>query len=433
MKDNPTIIDSPREKKKSRSFLYFIFAVLCAVLLWFYVAGVDTEISEKKFTSVTVALKNEDSMLAQHGFAVLYGRNVTADITVTGKRSQMTQLRQSDINVYVDLASVNEAGEHKLTVQADLPDGMTLTSCYPQSITVYADQSTTKSVPVLVQVVRMTKNDDLELSDPVLSSSMVNVTGPGQLLATVDHALVSLDLGTVTASFETMGSVVLVDDGGDELESDYIRTDVKDITVGYSVYKKKSVPLKVGFERGYLDSERVSVKISPETVVVRGDPDLIDALTEIEVYKVDELTLTDAGTSTTIAVGSIPMPSGISLDSAGGAAFVEIGVKPLNSSRTVPVQLYQPNLTVRAPEGMEYNVNKDVLEITVRGDAADLEGVSSSDVRLTMDLSGFTTEGIKTGVPVTVDQTSLRAKNCYATGDYSITVTVTDPGGASDG
>ena len=136
--------------------------------------------------------------------------------------------------------------------------------------------------------------------------------------------------------------------------------------------------------------------------------------------------------STTLAVGSIPMPSGISLDSAGGASFVEIGVKPLNSHRTVHVQLYQPNLTVKAPEGMTYSVNKDVLEITVRGDAADLEGVSSSDVRLTMDLSGFTTEGIKTGVPVVVDQTSLRAKNCYATGDYSITVTVTDPGGGSD-
>ena len=422
-KENSTIIDSRRPKSKKRSFLYVIFAVVSAVILWFYVAGVDTEMSEKKFTSIPVALRGEDAMLENHGFAVLYGKNITADITVTGKRALMTQLRQADVSAYVDLGEITEAGEYRLTVKTDLPDGMSAV-CYPQSITVYADQSTARAIPVEVQVVRMTKNDDLELSEPLLSYPVVNVTGPAHLLDSIEKAVVSLDLGTVTTGFETMGSVVFEDSRGDPIESDYIRSDVKEITVAYSVFKMKTVPLTAGFVHGYLDLSGVKLDIKPSSVTLRGDPEKIDALEALSVYQIDETALTDSGTSTTIAVETLDLPEGISLESALGAQTVEISVKPTNTSKRFTVPLGEPTLEVIKPEGMDCAFSRESVEITVRGDAKDLAALEADEIRLKIDLSVYAGEGLKTGVALIVDQDVLRLNGCYAVGQYSVNVTL---------
>ncbi len=427
MNSNPVSADSSAAKPKKRSFLYFIFAVVSAIILWFYVAGVDTEMSEKKFTSVPVSLRGEDAMLENYGFAVLYGKNIVADITVTGKRAQMTQLRQAEIGAYVDLSGITTAGEHKLTVLTDLPDGMTAT-CYPQSITVYADQSTARAIPIEVRVVRMTKNDDLELSEPLLSYPVVNVTGPAKLLESIDKAVVSLDLGTVSTGFETMGSVVLQDARGDQIESDYIRSDVKEITVAYSVFKRREVPLTVSFVHGYLDESRVKLEIKPSAVTLRGDPEKIDALEKLSVYQVDETTLTDSGASTTIAVDTLDLPDGITLESALGAQSVEISVKPTNTSKRFTVELAEPALELILPEGMEAKFSKETVEITVRGDRKDLAALEAGEIKLKADLSVYAGEGLKTGVALIVDQNALRLKGCYAVGEYSVNVTLTPAG-----
>ncbi|MBQ9544266.1 MAG: hypothetical protein IJV00_03980 [Clostridia bacterium] len=421
-KENTTIIDSQNPKPKKRPFLYLIFAVVSAVILWFYVAGVDTEMSEKKFTSIPVTLRGEDAMLENHGFAVLYGKNITADITVTGKRALMTQLRQADVSAYVDLGSIDTAGEHKLTVMADLPDGMSAV-CYPQSITVYADQSTARAIPVEVQIVRMTKNDDLELSEPLLSYPVVNVTGPAHLLDSIAKAVVSLDLGTVTTSFETMGSIVLEDSRGDPIESDYIRSDVKEITVAYSVFKRKTVPLSVGFVHGFLDKSGVKLEIKPESVTLRGDPDKIDALEELVVLQVDETALADSGTSTTFSVDSISLPEGIALESAFGAQSVEISVKPTNTSKRFSVALAEPSLEVIPAEGMEYSFSQETVDITVRGDAKALKELDAGEIRLKVDLSVYESPNDRIEkVALIVDQDALRLKDCYAVGEYSVNV-----------
>ncbi len=425
MNNNSTIIDSRdgTQKRKRGSFIYVIFAVICAVVLWFYVVGVDTDMAEKKFTGVSITLENAQRMQEQYGFSVLSGYNLTADITVSGRKSDINRLKASDVAAWADLSAVNAAGENKLTVQADLPDGMTVTSCYPQSITVYADETTTKAVAVDVRVVSMTKGGDIEIGDPVLDRQTVNVSGPSNLLQRIEKATVSLDLGNVTSSFDITGSVVLTDGSGAVVESPYVRSDTTEVTVSYSVYKTKQVPVSVDFINGYLSEDDVSVKITPSALKVKGEPQLIDSLSTLVIRQFDERTLVDQSTDVILAADSLSLPDGVSLDD--GAALAEglqVNVRLLNSQREAAVLLTGDNVQVSVPAGINYSFTQEFLAVKLRGSAAALEQIAPESIVLKMDLSGYTSAGIKTNVPVTVEFAS--GEEAYVVGEYSLSVTL---------
>ena len=437
MNHNSTIIDSRNgaDKEKRGSFIYLIFAVICSVVLWFYVAGVDTDMAEKKFTGVSITLENAQRMQERYGFSVLSGYNLTADITVSGKKSDINRLKASDVAVWADLSAVNAAGENKLTVQTDLPDGMTVTACYPQSITVYADETTTKAVAVDVRVVSMTKGGDIEIGDPVLDRKTVNVSGPSNLLERIEKATVSLDLGNVTSSFDITGSVVLTDGQGAKVESPYLRSDATEVTVSYSVYKTKQVPVGVEFIHGYLAGDDVSVKITPSALKVKGEPELIDSLSTLMIRQFDERTLVAQSTDVMLAADSLILPEGVSLDDVAVLENgLQVNLRLLNSSREVPIPLAETNLNVQVmnlPAGINYSFTQDLLAVKLKGNAQALAQIAPEHIVLKLDLAGYTSAGIKANVPVTVEFASSR--DAYVVGEYTLSVTLSAAAEGSGG
>lgn len=424
MNSNETIIDSRAASKKKPSLLYLILAVLCAVFLWFYVAGVDTDMAEKKFTYLPITLENADRLLSEKGFSVLSGYGTTADITISGRKSDISKLKASDVVCWVDLDGVTAAGDTKLTVKYALPDGMTVVSCYPQTVTVYADESTTAAVPVEVNVTSMTKPGDIEISAPVLSSTTVNVTGPAKLLETVKSATVSLDLGNVTKSFDILGTIVLTDANGKKVESPYLKCALSNVTVSYKVYKTKSVPLKVDFLNGYLAEDDVNVKISPSSVKLKGEPEVIDALSFVNLKTFDENILSAPISNTDLSYDSLVLPDGVQLDDAEvyNSGF-DVELRLLNSSLELAVPLAGENVTVIAPVGFDYSFDKEALSILFRGRASVLSALDPNAVKLRIDLSSFTTEGIKSAVQVKVEYQS--SSEAYVLGEYYLTATLT--------
>lgn len=424
MNGNETIIDSGSVAKKKPSLLYLILAVLCAVFLWFYVAGVDTDMAEKKFTYIPIALENSDKLLSDKGFSVLSGHGATADITVSGRKADISKLKASDIVCWVDLDGVSAAGDTKLTVKYELPDGMSVVSCYPQTVTVYADESATVPVPVRINVISMTKPGDIEISAPVLSQTTVNVTGPAKLLETVKNATVSLDLGDVTNSFDILGTVMLTDSDGNKVESPYIKCAVNQITVSYKVYKTKSVPLKVDFLSGYLGEDDVNVKITPATVKLKGDPDVIDGLEFVDLKTFDESFLSAPVSNTALSYDSLVLPEGVQLnDPDVYKSGFDVELRLLNSSAEITVPLSGENVTVIAPAGLDYSFDREALNLTFRGRADVLSALDPADIKLRIDLSSFNTEGIKSAVPVKVEFQS--SSEAYVLGEYFVTANLT--------
>ena len=100
------------------SIVPIILSVLCAVGLWLYVRSVESPVFNTTYNGVKVELRNENLM--QSGLSVLSGKNYTVDITLSGKKSQLSQLTADDIDAYVDLSTVREAGEYALEINVDL-------------------------------------------------------------------------------------------------------------------------------------------------------------------------------------------------------------------------------------------------------------------------------------------------------------------------
>ena len=79
--------------KKRRLILPKIMSVLIAFILWFYVMAVESPVNEKTFRSIPITIEQTDSELSLYS-----GYNTTVDITVSGKKSELNQISDSDFS-----------------------------------------------------------------------------------------------------------------------------------------------------------------------------------------------------------------------------------------------------------------------------------------------------------------------------------------------
>jgi len=68
-----------------------LFSVFAALILWFYVQEAESPDYKKTFSSVSVRVEELSS-----SFSVIGGGEITADITLVGKRSDLNKLKASD-------------------------------------------------------------------------------------------------------------------------------------------------------------------------------------------------------------------------------------------------------------------------------------------------------------------------------------------------
>lgn len=427
--NNQTVIDSRRKPERGRrgSFIYLILAVICALVLWLYVAGVDTDRAEKKFTDVSIKLENAQAMQDTLGFSVLSEyTQMDADITVSGKKSDINRLKVTDLTVWVDLNDVSVAGNNKLNVRIDMPDGLTVTACNPQSVTVYVDETTTKAVPVEAGSVNFKKDGELELIGPVFNRQTVNVTGPAGELEKVTRAVVDLDLGTVTDSVDVTGTIVLKDASGNPVDSPYIRTDVTQVTASYQAYVTKKVGLRVEFAQGFLSTadKSAAVTLSHDTLLLKGAPKVLETVQTITVLRLNETELAGTTLDATVSADSLVLPAGVEIAQADVLSDgIQVSVQIKNASRELHVPLAEPQLSVVLPEGMLVSFQQEQLALTLRGTPAGLQAVDPLSLRVSVDLSVYTTEGVKDKVPVTVSFTN--GAQAYVVGEYTLGVTLT--------
>lgn len=140
-------------RNKTVDFIAKIGCLIIAFFIWFYAVKNDTALYEEYFSSIPVDIVN------QSGFSVLSGDDVTVDVTLSGKRSVINRISTSDIRAFIDMSSITSAGKYKFDVQYELPNGVSLVKSTSNSITVYADNTSSVSVPVITEITNFMLED----------------------------------------------------------------------------------------------------------------------------------------------------------------------------------------------------------------------------------------------------------------------------------
>lgn len=392
-----------------------ILCALAAIMLWLYVMSIDSPDHERTFTGVLVNIENEVQLANNYNMSVISGYDNTVSVTVKGKKSDIDRYASSDISAFVDLLGVSGSGRHSLEVAAAAPAGLTVLEISPNTISVYTDQVASKTVPVDVNL-HYTMESTYGLGIPETNIEQVQVSGPAGVLDTIAYARAELDLGQVTTSMTQRVPLKLVGEGGEEITNPYIRCDTTDVLVEVPVYMYKDIPVTVSFKYGYLNDQNAQVVVTPSTITVRGDPQVLADFNEYEAIVIDETKITGDYSQRT----KLTLPDGIT--NVDKIENVTIDVTHIGTE-TKSMSMLSSRINVEVPAGKGYEFLESVFSFTIRGPADVIGNFRTSHMAASIDLSSYEdVVGIVT-VPVTITPLSTSyAGKVYAIGTYQIQV-----------
>lgn len=405
-------VESNKHEKRRRSRLIpFIVSFLLAFALWFYVMSVESPVYEKTFDFVPVSVIGTQN---DGALSVYSGGEATVELTVSGRRSVLNRLTVDDFDITADISGYTTAGKYNVPLMFTMPDGATKVSSNIDSVSIYLDNRTTVAVPVTVKFTEYTLDEGYEIAESALekSAEAVTVTGPKSTLDTIVSAQMTAQLGHITGSKKISGALELIDASGKVVSSPYITTDIADITVRVPVYLNRELPLKVEYKHGFFNLENAKVTLSPSTVNVKGEVEVINEYNEIVLTILDEK-LAPIGKSTV----AFNPPEGLTVTDGTESVEMNLTLKGL-TTKTVAVS----DININNPTGYSYKPSSATCNVTLRGTPEAIAAITESDIAINVDLSGMTTGQKSVSVAAEIEIKGAYSGQVIEVGSYTITL-----------
>ena len=313
--------ETVRERLKTSDLIPRLLCVVIAVIIWLYVMSNESPDYERTFSGVTVSIENAALLSSEYDLSVISGYGERADITVTGKKSDLISYSLEDIVPSVDVGSITTPGKHQLSISVTTPDGCTVGSVSPTSIEVYIDQIATKTLPVVVNISQVQHEQSITLGVPTPDVTAVTVSGPASVIEAASRAVVDLALGELTTGVTARGTLHVVTEDGATVDNPYLTLSQTSVGVTVPVYIEREIPITVGTKYGYFNEDNTRITVSPKSLTVRADPALLEGVDAFEIATIDEngiVTCKGVGTVTFVILAkSNPANPGNDFKNAG--------------------------------------------------------------------------------------------------------------------
>ena len=371
--------DRRRNKNKIFSFLTVLLAVVCSVVLWFFAIDYDSPDFSKTFTNIQIGGTGEAELRQNLGYTLLEQPNLTVDVTIVGKRTDVNQVRASDITAVIDLSSVAAAGMNKFNVQISAPNGTTVASQSVSEIRLYVDNFISQQYVVNIRKMSYVLDENLYIDTVNCSPASVTVWGPANELEKISGAYLDLELGELVNSVKASADVKLLDINKQEMDNPYIFIENSTVTASVSVYVEKDIPVKVNLTGGIYSSLTADIRCDMETVRFKGTVEQMANVREY-VISIDE-TATDLDSPIKLLINP---PAGVTNISENKYATVLITVPDMGKRDMV---ISSENIEfINIPEGFDAKALENVV-IQLRGLQDVLNELTEEDIALTVDMS----------------------------------------------
>jgi YbbR domain-containing protein len=290
---------------------WFFSRILCfvfALAIWVYVVNITTQDFEKTFNLIDIDIEGYEELEERTNMSVVDLEESKVSVTVKGLRSDIAKLTEKDFSAYIDVSKLDSSGKHSAEVFVNLPNTVSLVSRYPENVVISIDENVEREIDVEINVTEYNMDTIYEMGVPTSDISKVTVKGPSDIVDRIKTAKAYINLGTVMTSMVIRTEVVLVDKSGNAIDSAYLSIDNKSVTVTVPVTMEKTVKLVCSYLPGISPSLYESVYVTPDTVKVKGDPKILNAIDSFTLYALDGKSV-----DTSIEFSSILVPAGVEL------------------------------------------------------------------------------------------------------------------------
>ena len=228
----------------------------------------------------------------------------------------------------------------------------------------------------------------------------------------------------ITKSVTVTQRVYLVDAYGNKIESPYVKYYPQEVTVDIPVLKSAEVPIEVVFKNGFFNYDNTYTTVTPSTVRVTGEPEIIDAGNLIERVEIDE-----ANDYLTTGSDELKCTKKVALKAVDGVELdtdtVEIVSVPSSSIKLRKITVPGKNIIdTGGKTGVSYTWDHTPVTVSVIGSLEAVSSLSADDITLRFDMSPYSeTNTGTTEVRAEVIIDSDYKDELLAIGYYEISVT----------
>jgi len=406
---------------KTKAF-YLVLSIMVGIMFWFYVDNAQGNLSEQTINNIPIEFIGETDILPSRNLMLAEGADTTIDLVVSGPRSLVTSLNRDNLRIQVDLTSISAVGRYSLTYDLLTPDNISRSDITTEkaslsTVTVSVIQMFEKVVPVDVTVMGEIADGCIYMAERLAAQpSTLTLTGREEDVDRVTSALVIVDLTNANSTISKEFEYQLLDRDGNVVDNDDIGVSDKRIVVTAPIYITKTLELKVNaVESAGSMLENVEIKIDPKTIEVAGEAAALENKTEILL---GDLILKNYLSDSEMDM-EIGLPAGCENLSGYNSTTVSVKFKNLDTKAFSVTNISATGLA----GNQTFSRVTNVVDVVLRGPAADLELVTEENIRIIVDLEDYSSKGTYS-VPaiVLVDGFS----DVGAVGNYSVKCKITN-------
>lgn len=354
-----------------------IISLLSAMVLWMYVMAIVDPEETKLFENIPVTITNKNE-LNERDLVIYPEQDLTTNIYVTGKLSNLKKVTKDDINVYGQINNPLE-GNNEIYLKVSTSQRVNYDFKNPVMI-VTLEKIISEDKSIKVDITGSGKNnvDNIMLQDNI---DKVSISGPRSLVNKVKRVVGTVKVSGESNNFSQSIKLEPVDANGKVVEGVELEKD--SVNVNIILLAQKTVPIILKLSDN--SESGVNYTMSQNTVTIKGKKDIVDSINNIETQPV-KLSEILPGTSKDIY---LQVPSGITIETK------YITIKKNSEENAVAEYTYTAeNIEIRNnTENIDKSKIKFPNSINVSIEYLQSEGsINKDDIKLYIDLNEVSLE-----------------------------------------
>lgn len=361
-----------------RETIMKILSVIVAIILWSYVMSEVDPTINRSFQNIPVEYRNL-STLRENNYYITSPKEAYVDVVVRGQRKTVNAMKSNDIVAYVNVGNLVE-GSHSIPVQVQLSDtSVSLQQQDPLRITLEVDKVISEEFKVDVETVGEL-SDGYILESAKLNQDSVSIRGPKRALDSIYKVVAKVNLNSRTETTLVNAKIVAYDENGEEIPSVTLEPNYGEVQL--TILKSKNIPIEIVFDEEEVEGFiRDRVEITPNTVNVVGNNEVLSKIQTIQTQMVSKANLME---SQTLTVG-LEVPEGVRLAESNATYLLRYNRDAKITKEFVlsTKDLYYKN----SEEVLSSDVDRDVdqVKIVVSGEKNLIEALNQSDLKLVIN------------------------------------------------
>ena len=368
--------------------LYVVLSIAIAVVMWFYVTSMDGNQASKSIRNITITFSGEEQ-LESNGLMIA-GDAPSANITVKAKPAVLAQLTDKTVELVVDVAAIERAGDYTLAYTVKLPSNISASQVQiinegTGNVSFAVAEYRQREIELRGKFEGTTAEGYLagDQEDFVFSPNKITISGQAELVNQVSYAEVVVTGENLSENVRGDFPYRFIGASGDVIDNLDVECSVATVHTTFPILATADIPLKVELVAGGgVSLDQVTCTLSQESLTVAGSKTAVEAIQSegsIVLGTIDLGTVHDGD----VITFDIALTDELTNISGVTQVTATLDLDDSLKSKTVEVTNID---CISPPDGWAAKALTQMVEVEVRGSQELLDAVTPDKIRVVADL-----------------------------------------------